>query len=364
MTTAATRHDDRHGLAQLSQRSHHTSAQGHAGSHSITKGHQTIINALAGGLSGVSVSVVFAPLDVVRTRMMVQRKPINADASQFLGIFGMVRHMYRTEGLRSLYKGLGTTMIGYIPNWSIYFTAYEYAKDYFGQFESLGGHSGVLSNLFSSVTAGAITSVATSPVWVVKTRMQTQVGNMGYSSTMNAFKTIYQTEGLIAFYRGLMASMIGLVHLGIQFPLYEYLKVVMRERRNGQSGQKYWDVVVASAVSKAIASVVAYPHEVLRSRMQDHVHGVGIQAKGYNFKPYSNLRNATRTILQEEGVQGLYRGLGSNLLRTVPAAVVTLFSYEVIVKWLSAAHSAANRIPLSTAPSVSLATSSPVKDVE
>lgn len=50
---------------------------------------QTVINALAGALSGASVSVVFAPLDVVRTRMMVQRKPIHADSSQFLGIFGM-----------------------------------------------------------------------------------------------------------------------------------------------------------------------------------------------------------------------------------------------------------------------------------
>ena len=50
-----------------------------------------------------------------------------------------MRHMYHVEGLRSLYKGLGTTMIGYIPNWSIYFMTYEYAKGYFGEFEALGG---------------------------------------------------------------------------------------------------------------------------------------------------------------------------------------------------------------------------------
>lgn len=202
---------------------------------------------------------------------------------------------------------------------------------------SVSGDNSIVTNVISSILAGGVTSVATSPIWVVKTRLQTQIGSTGYKSAIEAFRTIYRTEGFIAFYRGLVASLFGLVHVGIQFPLYEYLKEALGKRRN-DSRRQYLDVILASAISKVVASVAAYPHEVLRSRMQDHMHGKSLQAQGYQVKPYSNLRHAVRTIWREEGMQGYYRGLGSNLLRTVPAAVITLLSFETIASKLGAVY--------------------------
>lgn len=42
-------------------------------------------------------------------------------------------------------------------------------------------------------------------------------------------------------------------------------------------------------------------------------------------------------IVKEDGVFGLYRGLGANLLRTTPAAAITFLSYEasrtLITEW-------------------------------
>jgi solute carrier family 25 folate transporter 32 len=36
-------------------------------------------------------------------------------------------------------------------------------------------------------------------------------------------------------------------------------------------------------------------------------------------------------IRREEGIRGFYKGISTNLLRTVPASAVTIFTYETIV---------------------------------
>lgn len=45
-----------------------------------------------------------------------------------------------------------------------------------------------------------------------------------YRSTLEAFSTIYRSEGLKAFYKGLLPSLFGVVHVAVQFPLYEKAK--------------------------------------------------------------------------------------------------------------------------------------------
>jgi solute carrier family 25 folate transporter 32 len=90
--------------------------------------------------------------------------------------------------------------------------------------------------MISAVFSGTVTAVFTSPIWVVKTRMQTHVGKTNkYPSSFHAMREIYQQEGLGAFYRGLAPSLVGLVHVGIQFPLYEWLKMRTCEILNLES---------------------------------------------------------------------------------------------------------------------------------
>lgn len=309
----------------------------------VPQHHITTVNLIAGAVSGLSVSIIFAPLDVVKTRMIVQRRPKHLDASHFKGVVGTMVEMYNKEGIKSLYRGLGTTMIGYIPNWAIYFASYQIFREQFHTLSSTINDSQTKEigiNFVSSILAGALTSVATSPVWVVKTRLQTQVTandsqqqGKYYRNTLDAFSKIYQQEGFKAFYRGLVPSLFGLIHVGVQFPLYEYLKWKIKEKE-GHQQIGFEELFVASFVSKILASVIAYPHEVLRSRMQDHAHGSQLQVQGVQVNPYRDVRHAIQTIFKEEGIPGFYRGIVPNLFRTVPAAMITLMSYEFSARYL------------------------------
>ena len=49
-----------------------------------------------------------------------------------------------------------------------------------------------------------------------------------YRHTLDAALTIYRSEGIRAFYRGLVPSLLGIAHVAVQFPLYERLKIIAR----------------------------------------------------------------------------------------------------------------------------------------
>lgn len=140
------------------------------------------------------------------------------------------------------------------------------------------GPDDAVAHILAAMTAGASGTILTNPLWVVKTRFMTQSRapsrlsssssasspassasasssapppphsstssnpssastrttptspqyEKPYSSTWNALVRIYQAEGMIAFYRGLLPSLFGVVHVAVQFPLYEKFKALSR----------------------------------------------------------------------------------------------------------------------------------------
>lgn len=62
----------------------------------------------------------------------------------------------------------------------------------------------VCIRIFAGVTTGALSVSLAQPTDVVKVRMQAQFGaNKGrYSGTMDAYRTIYKTEGMKGLWRG------------------------------------------------------------------------------------------------------------------------------------------------------------------
>ncbi|EEB09149.1 NAD transporter [Schizosaccharomyces japonicus yFS275] len=140
-----------------------------------------------------------------------------------------------------------------------------------------------------------------------------------YNSTFDAFYKIYKYEGMAAFYRGLMPSLFGTLHVGLQFPLYEYFKdkfLVLA----GEDHQ-YLGIISAASLSKIAASAVTYPHEVLRTRLQS------LDAPTHN-----SMALLIRDIWRSEGWKKYYAGMGTNFIRTIPASSVTLLTFEVVRK--------------------------------
>lgn len=78
-----------------------------------------------------------------------------------------------------------------------------------------------------------------------------------------------------------------------------------------------------SGASKLFALSLTYPYQVIRSRIQTDTTG----------DLYPNILTTIKRTWNREGVKGLYRGLGTNLVRVLPGTCVTFVVYENL-SWL------------------------------
>ncbi|XP_052198897.1 nicotinamide adenine dinucleotide transporter 1, chloroplastic-like [Diospyros lotus] len=290
-------------------------------------------DAASGAAAGAIAATFVCPLDVIKTRLQVYGLP-EASHSGKKGsvIITSLQNIIRTEGFRGLYRGLTPTLTALLPNWAVYFTVYGHLKDLL---HSRVDHNGQLSfgaNMIAASGAGAATAIATNPLWVVKTRLQTQGMRQGvvpYTGIFSALRRIVHEEGIRGLYSGLLPSLAGISHVAIQFPAYEKIKSYLARRDNASRDElSPWKVAVASSASKIVASVMTYPHEVVRSRLQE-------QGLARNSEvQYAGVVDCVKKVFQKEGIPGFYRGCGTNLLRTTPSAVITFTSYEMIHRFL------------------------------
>jgi solute carrier family 25 folate transporter 32 len=182
-----------------------------------------------------------------------------------------------------------------------------------------------------------------------------------YKGTVDAARKMYRSEGLRVFYSGLGPALLGLSHVAIQFPMYEYFKQRFTGLAMGESspemenGLHFAGISAATFLSKVCATSATYPHEVLRTRLQTqqrtmptsspeeisfrgglgHQHtsrGPGTASSDgmINIPRYKGMMRTIRTILAEEGWLAFYSGMGTNLFRAVPAAMTTMLTYETL----------------------------------
>ncbi|ORY69265.1 mitochondrial carrier domain-containing protein [Leucosporidium creatinivorum] len=299
---------------------------------------------------------------------------------QLLGNFvdtGLIlRDVYKYEGPSALFKGLGPTLVGVVPGRSINFFVYGNGKQLYADYFNHGQENSAV-HLSAAATAGVITAAATNPIWVVKTVMQLQQQQRAPtpgispsiphpSSTATASSSrplpplptppkppastfshsfrsitspplpltnrptsysttiaIFRAEGIRGFYKGLSASLLGVTEGTIQWTLYEKFKSVANHGKRAEE-QGGWRVSAAAGGAKLVATMITYPHEVIRTRLRQ-------PAPPGQSPRYTSLLQSFRLVLLEEGWRALYGGLSPHLLRVVPNAVTMYWVYERVI---------------------------------
>jgi len=169
-----------------------------------------ITEIVSGGCAGACQLLVTNPLEVVKIRMQMQGETAKAfqdkgfRVPKGLGLHYMsFTEIIRECGMTGLYKGAAACLMRDIPFGAIYFPAYAAFMNYFVNREGSAGASS--SNILVSGTLAAVpASLLTSPMDLVKTRMQvaSRPGEEVYSGIGDCIRKIHQTEGIAAFFKG------------------------------------------------------------------------------------------------------------------------------------------------------------------
>jgi solute carrier family 25 folate transporter 32 len=160
-----------------------------------------------------------------------------------------------------------------------------------------------------------------------------------YRNVFHGLRALAQEEGIRGYYKGFSATLLGMLHGAVVMTVYQQVKPSVHKAANasqasGDSG--WWGLLaaasVAGALSKVLATVLTYPTQVIRTRMQDHRYYL---ATGQENHP--GLIRIVSQIWRQRGLRGLYRGMSMQLVRTSLSNMVIFSLYETLQRAFTSA---------------------------
>ncbi|XP_004708731.1 mitochondrial glycine transporter isoform X1 [Echinops telfairi] len=222
--------------------------------------HPAIKAFVCGSISGTCSTVLFQPLDLLKTRLQAAQPA--AQGPRRVGAFALLLTVVRTESLLGLWKGMSPSIVRCVPGVGIYFGTLYSLKQHF-----LPGHPpSALESVILGVGSRAVAGVCMSPITVIKTRYES--GQYAYGSIYAALKNIYRTEGHRGLFSGLTATLLrDAPFSGIYLMFYNQTKSTVPQE---QLGAVLAPVVNFSCglVAGVLASLVTQPADVIKTHMQ------------------------------------------------------------------------------------------------
>ncbi|KAI0298333.1 mitochondrial carrier domain-containing protein [Multifurca ochricompacta] len=268
----------------------------------------------AGAIAGVTEILTFYPLDVVKTRMQLER---GKSTTSLLGSF---RTIIREEGVGRLYRGLVPPLLLEAPKRATKFAA----NDFWGKiFKQLSGEPEMTRQLsiITGCSAGATESFVVVPFELVKIKLQDKSLASTYSGPLDVVRQVVRKDGILGLYAGMEATFWrNLWWNGGYFGSIFQVKTMLpkAETPQGQLSNNF----VSGAVGGFIGTVLNTPFDVVKSRIQGTEITPGVIPK------YNWTYPALVTIFREEGPAALYKGFVPKALRLAPGGGVLLLVVE------------------------------------
>ncbi|XP_057958204.1 adenine nucleotide transporter BT1, chloroplastic/mitochondrial-like [Malania oleifera] len=273
-------------------------------------GNPSLRRLISGAIAGAVSRTAVAPLETIRTHLMV-----GSSGHSTTEVFNNVM---KTDGWKGLFRGNLVNVIRVAPSKAIELFAYDTVNKHLSPKPGEQPKLTIPPSLIAGACAGVSSTLCTYPLELLKTRLTIQ-GDV-YSGLLDAFIKILQEGGPAELYRGLTPSLIGVIpYAATNYCAYDTLRKAYRKIFKQEKIGNFETLLIGSAAG-AISSSATFPLEVARKHMQ-----VGAVS---GRQVYKNVLHALSSILEQEGIQGLYKGLGPSCMKLVPAAGISFMCYE------------------------------------
>ncbi|CEG79059.1 Putative Genomic scaffold, msy_sf_12 [Rhizopus microsporus] len=182
-----------------------------------------------------------------------------------------------------------------------------------------------LLSLISGTIAGGVEGIATYPTEYVKTRLQLQAGGklqpgeLKFSGPIDCLVKTVRAKGILAIYTGVSALAIGnAAKAGVRFLTYDQIANALRDKDGKLTGIR--SMLAGLGAGMTEAALVVTPSETIKTKM--------IHDKNSASPRYKGLVHGIRLIVAEEGIGGIYRGLGPVMARQGANSAVRFSCYS------------------------------------
>ncbi|KAJ7072869.1 mitochondrial carrier domain-containing protein [Mycena amicta] len=193
---------------------------------------------------------------------------------------------------------------------------------------------GFATHIAAGGIAGACEALACQPLDTIKVRMQLSKSGLAPGTKPRGFLAtgafIVRRETPLALYKGLGAVLAGIVpKMSIRFASFEQYKQFLADPATGKTSTGMIFLAGLGAGTTEAVAVVT-PMEVIKIRLQAQMHSLADPTEAPR---YRNAGHAVYTIVREEGVRTLYRGVSLTALRQATNQGANFTAYQELKKF-------------------------------
>uniref|UniRef100_A0A914E2Y3 Mitochondrial 2-oxoglutarate/malate carrier protein n=2 Tax=Acrobeloides nanus TaxID=290746 RepID=A0A914E2Y3_9BILA len=159
--------------------------------------------AVLGMAAGAVGSFVGNPTEVALIRMTSDGRLPVEQRRGYTSVFNAVARIFREEGVLTLWRGCGPTVMRAMVVNAAQLATYSQAKQ--GILSTGYVKDGIFCHFLASMISGLATTIASMPVDIAKTRIQNMRiidGKPEYSGSLDVFRQVIRNEGFFSLWKG------------------------------------------------------------------------------------------------------------------------------------------------------------------
>ncbi|ODM96828.1 Calcium-binding mitochondrial carrier protein Aralar1, partial [Orchesella cincta] len=264
--------------------------------------------------AGAAGAFFVYPMDLVKTRMQLQRPGLKAlHYAIYKSNLDCLEKAYKNEGLGGLYRGLLPQLFGVAIGKALKLTINDFIRD---KLRNRKGKVPLRNEIMAGGCAGLSNVFLANPVEAVKIRIQV-AGEFNHHVRLKSFH-VAKELGFFGLYRGLGACVLRDVPFcAIFFPAYAHLKIKFQDENGYNSPMT---LLFAGILASIPGAPLSMPFDLIKTRLQAKPK----PGKGN----YDGILDATLKIYREEGFRAFWQG--TRLIKPPSQFGVTLLVYEIL----------------------------------
>jgi len=289
-----------------------------------------------GGISASIAKTCTAPIE--RVKLVIQTQDANPDiisgkVPRYTGIANCFSRIASEQGIGAFWRGNFTNIIRYFPTQAFNFAFKDTIKRMFPKKDPKTEFWSFFAvNMVSGGFAGAGSLCIVYPLDYARTRLASDVGGKErvFAGLMDCLKkTASGPSGVLGLYNGFGISVVGIIpYRGVYFGMFDTLKE-WNPYQKENTARGFVSKFAVAQITAITAGFVSYPFDTVRRRLQMQSEKPPEQWK------YKGTVDCCTKIIAEEGMNGMFKGVTANILRTVGAALV-LVMYDSVKTALGA----------------------------